>query len=105
LIKFKGFQVAPAELEATILEHPRVIDVAVVGKPDLESGELPIAFVVLRENQKATTSEIIEWSAQKLAPHKKLRGVIFVNQIPKSPSGKILRRVLRDELVKMQPHL
>ena len=87
------FQVPPAELEEVLITHPNVDDVAVVGVPDVEAGELPKAFVVRRGN--VTAEEIEEFVATKVSPHKKLRGgVEFVDQIPKSPSGKILRRLL-----------
>lgn len=103
LIKYKGFQVAPAELEAILLSHPDIADVAVIGKPDLEAGELPMAFVVLKPGAKITGSEIISWAEKKSAPHKKLRGgVVMIDVIPKSASGKILRRVLKADLQKIQ---
>jgi acyl-CoA synthetase (AMP-forming)/AMP-acid ligase II len=91
-IKYKGFQVAPAELEAILLAHPAVADAAVIGQPDLEAGEVPKGFVVLRV--KVEPSELMVHVAERVAPHKKLRAVEIVEQIPKSPTGKILRRVL-----------
>jgi acyl-CoA synthetase (AMP-forming)/AMP-acid ligase II len=99
LIKYKGLQVAPAELEALLLTHPAVLDAAVVRKADEEAGEVPKAYVVLRpdETSKATSGEtIMGWVAQRVAPHKRIRDLEFVDQIPKSASGKILRRVLID---------
>ena len=96
LIKFKGFQVAPAELEALIVTHPAVADVAVIGVPDVEAGELPKAFVVLKPDTKASEDEIKEFVADKVATYKRLAEVEFVDEIPKSASGKILRRMLRD---------
>jgi acyl-CoA synthetase (AMP-forming)/AMP-acid ligase II len=95
LIKYKGFQVAPAELEALLLTHPKVADVAVIGVVDEEGGEAPKAFIVSREPVSA--EEIMEFVASRVAPHKKVRRVEFVDQIPKSATGKILRRVLRDK--------
>lgn len=95
LIKFKGFQVAPAELEALLLSHPAIADVAVVPSPDDEAGEVPKAFVVLKG--ETTPEEIMEWVAERVSPHKKVRRVEFVDQIPKSLSGKILRRVLVEQ--------
>jgi len=96
LIKYKGFQVAPAELEALLLKHPAVADAAVIGLPDDEAGEIPKAFVVLKANQTATAAEISNFIDGMVAPHKKLRGnVAFVQSIPVSPSGKILRRELK----------
>jgi acyl-CoA synthetase (AMP-forming)/AMP-acid ligase II len=94
LIKYKAFQVAPAELEALLLTHPSVADAAVVPSPDEEAGEVPKAFVVVREGQGLTEAEVLSFVAAHVAPHKKVRRVEFVSQIPKSPSGKILRRLL-----------
>ncbi|HSP10693.1 MAG TPA: 4-coumarate--CoA ligase family protein [Candidatus Dormibacteraeota bacterium] len=94
LIKYKGFQVAPAELEALLLSHPMVADVAVIGVLDEEGEEIPKAFVVLK--QPVAPEELMEFVASRVAPHKKVRRVEIVEQIPKSPTGKILRRVLRD---------
>jgi acyl-CoA synthetase (AMP-forming)/AMP-acid ligase II len=92
LIKYKGMQVAPAEIEAVLLSHPAVADAAVVPSPDEEAGEVPKAFLVLKG--EATTEEIQAWVAERVAPHKRLRRVEIIGQIPKSLSGKILRRVL-----------
>ncbi|MFN2597251.1 MAG: AMP-binding protein [Pyrinomonadaceae bacterium] len=94
LIKYKGFQVAPAELEALLLTHPAVADCAVVPAPDEEAGEVPKAFVVLRAEREATPEELLAFVGARVAPHKKIRRAEFVEQIPKSPSGKILRRLL-----------
>lgn len=92
LIKYKGFQVAPAELEALLLGNEAVADVAVIPKPDDEAGEIPKAYIVSKGEIEADT--IMEWVAEQVAPHKKIREVEFVDEIPKSASGKILRRVL-----------
>lgn len=92
LIKYKGFQVPPAELEAILLTHPAVVDAAVIPIPDEEAGEVPKAFVVLKGN--ATPDELMDFVAERVAPHKRIREVEFLDQIPKSVSGKILRRVL-----------
>jgi len=92
LIKYKGFQVAPAELEAVLLTHPAVADAAVIPARDDEAGEVPKAFVVARQNTSG--EEIMNFVAARVAPHKKIREVEFIAQIPKSISGKILRRVL-----------
>jgi acyl-CoA synthetase (AMP-forming)/AMP-acid ligase II len=92
LIKYKGYQVAPAELEAVLLEHPAVAEAAVVGRPDEEAGEVPKAFVALAGD--ATEEEIMAFVAARVAPYKKLRSLEVVDEVPKSPSGKILRRVL-----------
>ena len=92
LIKYKGFQVAPAELEALLLSHPEVADAAVIPSPDEEAGEVPKAFVVLRGN--VTAEELMDFVAGQVAPHKRIRLLEFAAEIPKSLSGKILRRVL-----------
>lgn len=94
LIKYKGFQIAPAELEALLLTHPAVADVAVIPLLDREAGEIPKAFIVLQ--QEVSAEDILEWVARKVAPYKKIRKIEFIEQIPKSPSGKILRRILRE---------
>lgn len=96
LIKVKGFQVPPAELEALLLTHPAVADVAVIGIPDEESGELPKAFVVRKPGGEASEDELAAFVAEHVATYKRLHAVEFVDEIPKSPSGKILRRMLRD---------
>ena len=96
LIKYKGMQVAPAELEEVVQAHPAVADAAVIPVPDLEAGEIPKAFVVLRPDTQATADEIMAHVAERVAPHKKVRLVEFIDAIPKVPSGKILRRELRD---------
>jgi acyl-CoA synthetase (AMP-forming)/AMP-acid ligase II len=94
LIKFKGLQVAPAELEALLLTHPSVEDAAVIPSPDEEAGEVPKAFVVVKDGHGMTEAEVLSFVAAHVAPYKKVRRVEFVAQIPKSPSGKILRRLL-----------
>lgn len=96
LIKVKGFQVAPAELEAVLLTHPAVADAAVVGVPDEESGEVPKAFVVRKPGADVRAEDLQDHVAAHVATYKRIRAVEFVDAIPKSPSGKILRRVLRD---------
>ncbi len=92
LIKYKGFQVAPAELEAILLAHPAVADAAVIPSPDEEAGEVPKAFVVPRSEVDA--EEIMAFVASRVSPYKKVRRIEFVEAIPKSAAGKILRRVL-----------
>jgi acyl-CoA synthetase (AMP-forming)/AMP-acid ligase II len=93
LIKYKGFQVAPAELEALIVDHPAVRDVAVIGVADEECGELPKAFVVAAGDD-LDADELIPWVGQRVAPQKRIRLVEVIDEIPRSPSGKILRRML-----------
>jgi long-chain acyl-CoA synthetase len=96
MIKYKGFGVAPAELEALLMEHPAVLDSAVIGVPDDEAGEVPKGFVVLRPGQSATAEALIAFVNGKLAGYKKLHYVEFIDIIPKVPSGKILRRELKE---------
>src|SRR5688572_6887564 len=93
LIKFKGYQVPPAELEALLITHPAVADVAVIGVPDDEAGELPKAYVVAAGDD-LDTDALMEWVGEQVAPQKRVRLVEVTDEIPKSPSGKILRRVL-----------
>ncbi len=95
LIKYKGLQVAPAELEAILLGHPAVADAAVIPSPDEEAGEVPKAFVVLKS--PATPEEIMDYVAARVAPHKKIRRLETIETIPKSATGKILRRVLIEQ--------
>ncbi|CAK8574539.1 unnamed protein product [Lathyrus sativus] len=99
LIKYKGFQVAPAELEAIILSHPQISDVAVVPMQDEAAGEVPVAFVV-RSNGDINTSEdeIKKFVAKQVVFYKRINRVFFIDVIPKSPSGKILRKDLRAKL-------
>ncbi|MDE0784781.1 MAG: AMP-binding protein, partial [Planktomarina sp.] len=97
LIKYKGFQVAPAEIEAVLVAHPNIQDAAVIGKPDDEAGELPVAFVITID-PAPSEAQIKKYIAKNLAHYKKIHRVNFVNEIPKSPSGKILRRLLRQQL-------
>jgi 4-coumarate--CoA ligase len=94
LIKVKGFQVAPAELEGLLCGHPAVADAAVVGIPDDTAGEVPKAFVVARG--ELAPDAVMAWVAERVAPHKRVRAIEVVDEIPKLPSGKILRRVLRE---------
>ncbi len=96
MIKYKAFSIAPAELESLLLEHPTVLDAAVIGVPDEEAGEAPKGFVVLRPGQQATADDLIAFVNGKLAGYKKLHYIEFVDAIPKTPSGKILRRELKE---------
>ncbi len=101
MIKYKGFPVAPAEVEAVLLEHPAVRDCGVVARPDDEAGEIPCAFVVLRDEFADTEKmrkEICGFVSERLAHHKQPRDIRFVAAIPRNPSGKILRRELRNAL-------
>jgi acyl-CoA synthetase (AMP-forming)/AMP-acid ligase II len=92
LIKYKGYQVAPAELEGLLLTHPAIADAAVIGLPDEEAGEVPKAFVV--PSGPLTPQEVSAFVAEHVAPYKKVRAVELIDEIPKTPSGKVLRRVL-----------
>jgi acyl-CoA synthetase (AMP-forming)/AMP-acid ligase II len=94
MIKYKGYQVAPAELEALLHEHPAILDAAVIPKPDVAGGEVPKACVVRRPGVEVTPEEIMTFVAERVAPYKKIRDVEFLESIPKTASGKILRRDL-----------
>jgi 4-coumarate--CoA ligase len=97
LIKYKGFQVPPAELEALLLTHPKIADAAVIGLPDDEAGEIPAAYVVLKAGQEATAADIQAFVAERVASYKQIRKLTFIDSVPKSAAGKILRRVLREQ--------
>jgi acyl-CoA synthetase (AMP-forming)/AMP-acid ligase II len=94
LIKYKGQQVSPVELEAVLMAHPKVTDAAVVGVPDEEATELPKAFVVV--DQPTTAEEIMAFVAERVAPYKKIRRVEFIDEIPRTPVGKTERRTLKE---------
>lgn len=96
MIKYKGFGIAPAELEALLHEHPAIADCAVVGKQDPEAGEIPRAFVVLHAGASLTGPELMAFVGSRVAGYKQIRAVEFIDAIPKNPSGKILRRVLKE---------
>ena len=95
LIKVNALQVAPAELEALLGTHPAVADCAVVGQPDERYGEVPVAMVVARGELDGDA--LMAWIAGRVAPHKRVRAVHFLDAIPRTPAGKILRRLLRDQ--------
>ena len=92
IIKYKGFTIGPVELESVLREHPAVGDCAVVGKPDITSGEIPKAFVVLKPLVRATEEELIKFVNERVAGYKRLREVEFIPMIPKTPDGGVLRR-------------
>lgn len=98
LIKYKGFQVAPAELEAMLLTHPNISDAAVVPMIDEKVGEVPVAFVVRSNGSTTTEDEVKQFISKQVVFYKRVYRVFFVDSIPKSPSGKILRRDLRTRL-------
>ncbi|XP_058725435.1 probable CoA ligase CCL5 [Vicia villosa] len=94
LIKYKGYQVPPAELEALLLTHPDILDVAVIPFPDKEVGQYPMAYVVRKPGSNISQAQVMDFVAQQVAPYKKIRKVAFISSIPKNPSGKILRKDL-----------
>ncbi|KAG0472692.1 hypothetical protein HPP92_014131 [Vanilla planifolia] len=94
LIKYKGYQVAPAELEGLLLAHPEILDAAVIPFPDKEVGQVPMAYVVRKGESELTEAEVMEFVGKQVAPYKRIRRVAFVASIPKNPSGKILRKDL-----------
>ena len=101
MIKYKGFPIAPAEVEAVLLEHPMVRDCGIVGRRDDVAGEIPCAFVVLRDGNPGNTkiaNDLCGYVGERLTSYKQPREVRFVHSIPRNPSGKILRRKLREEL-------
>ena len=95
IIKYKGFQVFPAELEMILIAHPGVADCAVIGVDDEEAGEVPQAFVV-PESDDLDPKAVMQFVAEQVAPYKRIRAIEIVEEIPKSPSGRVLRRVLRE---------
>jgi acyl-CoA synthetase (AMP-forming)/AMP-acid ligase II len=97
MIKVNGFQVAPAEVEAVLHGHPSVLDCAVFGIPDARAGEVPVAAVQLDASRPVTVDELQALVARSLATYKQLRAVVVVDTIPRLPSGKVLRRTLRDQ--------
>jgi long-chain acyl-CoA synthetase len=96
MIKYKAYPVAPFELEEVLMQHPAVADCAVVGAAGADGFEVPKAYVVLRAGARGDGDELMAFVGERVAPYKKIRQVEFVREIPRSPSGKILRRVLKE---------
>ncbi|KAL2324960.1 hypothetical protein Fmac_024018 [Flemingia macrophylla] len=94
LIKYNGYQVAPAELESVLLSHPLIVDAAVIPVEDEETGQIPMAYVVRADGSKLSEDQVIQFVAGQVAPYKKVRRVSFIDTIPKSAAGKILRKDL-----------
>ncbi|KAL3505465.1 hypothetical protein ACH5RR_035306 [Cinchona calisaya] len=94
LIKYKGYQVAPAELEALLLGHPEIADAAVIPFPDKEVGQFPMAYVVRKSGTTISGTAVMDFIAKQVAPYKRIRKLAFISSIPKNPSGKILRKDL-----------
>jgi long-chain acyl-CoA synthetase len=99
MIKYKSFSIAPAELEAVLLEHPDIEDCGVTGAPDADAGEIPKAFIVLRAGRTIDLDALARFASERLAGYKQIRQFEVIDEIPKSPSGKILRRVLKQRLI------
>ncbi|TYJ23116.1 hypothetical protein E1A91_A08G169500v1 [Gossypium mustelinum] len=95
IIKYKGYQIAPADLEAVLISHPEILDAAVTSAADEVCGEIPVAFVVRRHGCTLTKGAVIDFVANQVAPYKKVRRVVFTESIPKSAAGKILRKELK----------
>lgn len=98
IIKYKGYSVAPAELEALLGSHPGILDCVVVGRADPEAGEVPTAFVVPRQKAHLTSDQVIAYVRERVAPQRRVRDVVFVDQIPRSSAGKVLTRELLERL-------
>ncbi|KAI5392676.1 probable CoA ligase CCL5 [Lathyrus oleraceus] len=94
LIKYKGYQVPPAELEALLLTHPAILDAAVIPYPDKEAGQCPMAYVVRKSGSNLSQTQVMDFVAEQVAPYKRIRKVAFISSVPKNPSGKILRKDL-----------
>ncbi|KAG8086768.1 hypothetical protein GUJ93_ZPchr0010g9636 [Zizania palustris] len=97
-IKYKGFQIAPGDLEEVLMHHPEILDVAVTSAEDKEAGEIPVAFVVRKSGSTLSYMQVMEYVAKQVATYKRVRKVIFVDAIPKSAAGKVLRRLLKDSV-------
>ncbi len=96
MLIYKGYNVYPRELEELLFTHPAVANAAVIGKPDPEAGEIPKAFVTLKENASITAEELMNYVNEQVVPYKKIRELEFIDEIPVSAAGKVLKRVLRE---------
>ncbi|KAF5784718.1 putative AMP-dependent synthetase/ligase, AMP-binding enzyme domain-containing protein [Helianthus annuus] len=94
LIKYKGYQVPPTELEALLLTHPEIDDCAVIPFPDKDVGQFPMAYVVRKNGSGLTEKGVMDFVSKQVAPYKRIRRVAFIGSVPKNPSGKILRKDL-----------
>lgn len=98
IIKYKGYSVAPAELEALLADHPDVLDCTVIGRPDPEVGEVPTAFVVARKTPHSSEDDIIAYARERVAPQRCIRDVVFVDEIPRSSAGKVQTQALLERV-------
>ena len=98
-----GYNVYPVDIENVLHTDPRVREATVIGVPDEKLGEIPVAVVILKEGVEATEAEFMELTRNKLAKYKAPRRILFVNHIPKNPIGKVIKRVLRDQIHPLQP--
>ncbi|KAB0805622.1 hypothetical protein PPYR_02592 [Photinus pyralis] len=105
LIKCKGYQVAPAELETVLINHPKIADAGVIGIPHDRHGETPLAFVVTIQGKMLKEKEVKDFVNEQVAPYKRVESVLFVPQIPRNAAGKILRRALRNKAFERKSHL
>jgi long-chain acyl-CoA synthetase len=99
MLIYKGYNVYPRDLEEVMARHPAVQQCAVVGRPDPDAGEVPVAFIVLKAGMEAKGEDLLDYCAQNVAPYKKIRQVIFKKQLPVSGAGKVLKRELRKKLM------
>jgi len=103
IIKSSGYRIGPEEIEVTVATHPAVADVAVIGVPDEVRGQIAKAFVVLRPGESASPDELIAFCKGKIATYKLPREIVIVSELPRTPTGKLLRRVLRQKEPATQP--
>jgi long-chain acyl-CoA synthetase len=97
MIKVSGYSVFPEEVEAILIKHPAVAQAAVIGVPDPHKGEVVRAFIVLRPGQQVSAEDLLQWSRENMASYKAPREVRFIDALPATGAGKVLRRLLRDQ--------